>query len=210
MVVAAVSLSLVLNVITVALALAALIAAGVTIRDARRGQAGAERAQQETIDKQAALLREIAATHQRVMHERVAASQRDQVMQRVIRLGTIGQLVADVAVAAGREADEAGEFRHDKEGPGLGSLASAVVPMLKRLEFELRIYEELGGETQPKLYKWAERMQSPLLSRGTIMDRAQKRLRDLGELVAREGEKLIELNQIEYSLFRESSQESAA
>jgi hypothetical protein len=208
--VAAVSLSLVLNVITVALALGALIAAGVTIRDARQGQAGAESAHRETIEKQAALLGEIAATHQRVMHERVAASQRDQVMQRVIRLGTIGQLVADVAVVAGQEADAAGEFRHDKKGAALGSLASAVVPMLKRLEFELGIYEELGGEPQPKLYEWADGMQSALLPRGTIMDRAEKRLRDLGELVAREGEKLIELNRVEYSLFRESSQEPAA
>jgi hypothetical protein len=183
-VLAAVSLSLILNVITVALALAALLAALVTIRDARAGQEDAEEAHQRATDQQAALLL------------------RGQVMQRVVQLRSMGQLVAEVAVVAGREAEDGGEFRHDKDGPALGTLGSALVPLLQRLEFELRIYEELGGEPQPKLRKWVDRMQSPVLPRAKVMDLAQKRLRDLGAAVELEGETLIRLSEVEGSLFR--------
>lgn len=156
---AAVGIGLVLNVITVALALCALLAALVAIRDVRAGQEDAEEAHQRATDQQAVLLL------------------RGQVMQRVVQLRSIGQLVAEVAAIAG-DGDE----------------AAAVVPLLQRLEFELRIYEELGGEPQPKLRKWADRMRGPLLSRAKAMDLAQKRLRDLGDAVAREGETLIELS----------------
>jgi hypothetical protein len=58
------------------------------------------------------------------MAEQLTASLRDQVLQRVIRLGIIGRLVTDVALVAGGQATEAGEFRHDAEGHTWGRRAA--------------------------------------------------------------------------------------
>lgn len=207
---AVIDLDAILSAVTVALALFALLAALETIRDARGARNEAEIAHRETMDQQAALLESTIAAHGREMAERLTASLRDQVLQRVILLGNIGRLVADVAVVAGGEAAEAGEFQHDAEGPALGGLGSAVIPLLKRLEFELQVYEDLGGDSLFKLREWAERMQWPALPRATIMSHAQNRLLDLGEAVTREGKTLSELSQIGESLYRASNQESAA
>jgi hypothetical protein len=207
-VVAAIGLEEISSVVTVALAFAALVAAGITIRDARGARREADEAHRETMNQQAALLESTIAAHGREMAERRTASLRDQVLQRVIRLGSIGRLVADVAVIAGKEAAEAGEFRPDAEGPALAGMGSAVVPLLKRLEFELQVYEDLGGEMLSKLHEWAERMQWPTLPRATIMSHAQSRLFDLAEVVSREGKTLSDLSQIGDSLYRDSNQEA--
>lgn len=207
---AAVDLNVILSAVTMALALLALLAALVTIHDARGAQREANGAHRETMDQQAALLESTAAAHRREMAERLTASLRDQVLQRVIRLGNIGQLVADVALVAGKEAAEAGEFRHDVEGPAVGAMGLAVVPLLKRLEFELQVYEDLGGDSLSELREWAVRMQWPTLPRATIMSHAKNRLLDLAEVVAREGQTLSELSRVGESLFRESNQEAAA
>lgn len=202
---AAIDLNVILSAITVGLALLALLAALVTIHDARGAQKEANRGHRESMDQQTALIESTATAHGREMAERLTASLRDQALQRVIRLGSIGHLVADVALVAGKEAVDAGEFRHDVEDPALGGMGSAVVPLLKRLEFELQVYEALGGDSLVKLREWAERMQWPTLPRATIMSRAQDRLLDLAEVVGREGQTLSGLSRVGESLFHESN-----
>lgn len=172
--------------ITVALAALTLVAAAITIREARLARGEASRAHRDETKEQAAL-------HREEMDERLEATLGEQTLQRLIRLGRIGELVGEVALIAGREAHDRGETKPDASRPLPAAPNSPVITLLKRLELEIRIYESLGSEPQEELRGYVERQQWLGLPRATIQTHAEKRLQKLAELVEREGETLSTL-----------------
>lgn len=120
------------------------------------------------------------------MDERLEATLGEQALQRLIRLGRIGELVGEVALIAGREAREREETKPGGSRPLPAAPNSPVITLLKRLELEIRIYESLGSEPQDELRGYVERQQWLGLPRATIQTHAEKRLQKLAELVERE------------------------
>jgi hypothetical protein len=200
-------LTQVLDLVIAALAAAAFFAALVTIRDARKAQKEANDAHREAIEAQAQLLESTTNAYETEIAERVTTSLCNQVLQRLIRLGNIGQLLSELALAAGQEAKAHGEYDRDPKEPNptLRHPASPVTTLLTRFEAELRIYEALGGEPQEELQAWADRQKWPTLPNSRIRDSSESRLKALAVLIGREGEELSSCSEVMRGLYNRST-----
>lgn len=197
--------------VTVVFAFLTLVAAAVTISEAKKARKEAGDAHSKTMKEQAALLNATTAAHEEEMDERLEASLSEQALQRLVRLGHMGELIAEVARVAGEEADQRGENQHDRDEPLPAAPDSPVIALLKRLEVEIRIYEALGSEPQDALRAYAERHQWLGVSRATIQKHAEKHLGELAELVEGEDETLSKLFEQACARYeRRSSQRQSA